>query len=149
MKRRGRDLGDFCSVIEVSRTLSLSRRDYEVSYEEKQEVSYLDETAMNVAQELKMMSSMIMTFWRSCWATGSTQHRGYQHPGLDFMAGHDVTTRMRTPLPVPSWLPTELSGTPPGVDQRTICAWTIGSGAQKVLMGGDSYLEGPEAPNID
>ena len=53
-------------------------------------------------KSLGMMNSMIMTFWWSCWATGLTQRRGYQHPGLDFMAGHDVTTRMRTPSPMPS-----------------------------------------------
>ena len=94
-----------------------------------------------------------MTFWRNCWATGLIQRRGYQHPDLDFMAGHDVTTRMRAPSPMPSQNCAELAThrAPPGVDQRTICAWTIGSGAQKVLicMVGDSYPEGPDTPDID
>ena len=72
-----------------------------------------------------------------------------QHPGLDFMAGHGVTTRMQTPSLTPLlnyWLPTELAGAPPGVNQ---CARTIGSRTQEILEGGDSYSEGPETPDIN
>ena len=62
---------------------------------------------------------------------------------------HGDFLRRRHYRTMPGWLPTELAGAPPGVDQSAICARTIGSGAQKVLVGGDSYPEGLETPDID
>ena len=48
-----------------------------------------------------MMNYMTMTFWWNCWATGLTQRHVYRHPGLAFMAGHGVITRMQTHSPTP------------------------------------------------
>ena len=61
-------------------------------------VPYLDETAMNVAQELGTMNFMIMPFWLSWWETGLTQHLVSRPPGPDSMAGYDVIMRTQIRL---------------------------------------------------
>ena len=61
-------------------------------------VSYLDETAMNVVQELGTMNFIIMTFWLNYWETGLTQHLVSRPPGPDSMAGYDVIMRTQIRL---------------------------------------------------
>ena len=116
-------------------------------------VSYLDETAMNVDQELgddelydydilvkllgdRFVSASQVSASRSRFHGRSRRH----HEDVDSFADAELC---RVGYPQSS----------PELRQELIseqwCAWTIGSGAQKVLMGGDSYPVTPEAPDID
>ena len=64
---------------------------------------------------------------------------------------NDVIMRMQTPSPMPSqnYTVSATHRAPPGVDQWTVRAMTVGSWAQKVLVGGYSNTKGPEAADID
>ena len=121
-----------------------------------QVVSYLDEAAMNVAQELrdnelcnydvlvKLLSDRFdpasrVSAFRSRFHGRSRRHH----------EDADVTTRTPTCLRM-LWtscvggISAEPTGTMTGADRRTVCQRTIGPGTEEVSLGGDPDTEGSE-----
>ena len=64
----------------------------------QQLVSYLDEMAMNVAQDDELYDYDILV---KLLGDRFDPVSRVSHPGLDFMAGYCVITRMQTPSPMP------------------------------------------------
>ena len=78
-------------------------------------MSYLDETVMNVAQELADDELYNYDVLVKLLGDGSTLHLGFLLPGLGSMVVCDATMRMRMPtlmLFPELWISTELAGVP-------------------------------------
>ena len=64
-------------------------------------VSYLDEKAMNVAQELSDRELYDYDVLVGLLSAGLTRRREFRRQGRDFMAGRDAIRRTRTHTPIP------------------------------------------------
>ena len=115
-------------------------------------VSYLDEAAMNVAQELgdsKLYNYDVLV------KLLSDRFQECQHSDLDSMAGLVVTMRTLTHLRTlwPScvgWdISAESTGTATGTNRRTVCQGTVGPGTKEVSLDRDSDTEGSETPDTN